>query len=272
MRTKANSVFRSVNVNAPVGGVRPDPTAGNVTEIGSTGRRASDRLNVAILLRVPERRLFGNIMYQWASARSFADSALSLPADSTNPDADWGPSSQDVRHRAHFMLNTPLAFGVRAGVQASYSSALPYTITTGLDDNGDTVFNDRPAGVARNSARGDAQWNVNLRLNRSISLGGLLGGGDGPVSLGGPAGAGPQRAPGGGPGGGRAEGGESGPQFVLAEPSTARYRLDLYVQVFNLFNTSNLNAFVGNQLSPYFGQATSAAPPRRIELGASISF
>lgn len=47
---------------------------------------------------------------------------------------------------------------------------------------------------------------------------------------------------------------------------------DLYVQVFNLFNTVNLNSFVGNQLSPYFGAATSAAAARRIELGASLSF
>jgi hypothetical protein len=54
--------------------------------------------------------------------------------------------------------------------------------------------------------------------------------------------------------------------------SASRYRLDLYVQVFNLFNSVNLNAFVGNQLSPYFGTATSAAPARRIELGASLSF
>ena len=33
------------------------------------------------------------------------------------------------------------------------SSAPPLTIRTGFDDNGDLVFNDRPAGVGRNSAR-----------------------------------------------------------------------------------------------------------------------
>ena len=60
--------------------------------------------------------------------------------------------------------------------------------------------------------------------------------------------------------------------MVTMEASSSRYRLDLYVQVFNLFNATNLNGFVGNLLSPYFGTATSAAPPRRIEIGASISF
>ena len=137
-----------------------------------------------MLLRVPNRRIMGNVMYQFGNSRNFADSALSLPSNSHNPDADWGPAAKDIRHRLFFMVNTPLPQGVRASLQAQYSSAPPYNITTGLDDNGDTVFNDRPAGVGRNSARGASQWNVNLRVNRSFSLGGLLG--DGPVMIGPP--------------------------------------------------------------------------------------
>ena len=34
------------------------------------------------------------------------------------------------------------------------ASATPYNVTTGVDGNGDTVFNDRPLGVERNSERG----------------------------------------------------------------------------------------------------------------------
>jgi hypothetical protein len=271
MITRATDVLRSVNINAPVNGVRPDATAGNITELDSTGERASDRISVAMMLRVPNRRIMGNVMYQYANVRSHADSPLALPADSTNPDADWGPSGMDIRHRVHFMANTPIGKGVRASLQAQFSSAPPYTIITGSDDNGDTVFNDRPAGESRNSARGASQWNVNLRVNRSFSLGGLLGAGDGPVMLGGPPPpptGGAQRAPGGGAGEGH-----GGPvQMVMMDGANARYRLDLYLQVFNLFNTTNLNGFVGNQLSPYFGRPTSAAPARRIELGASLSF
>jgi hypothetical protein len=74
-----------------------------------------------------------------------------------------------------------------------------------------------------------------------------------------------------GPGGGAGEGG-GGPVQMMMDGTSSRYRLDLYVQVSNLLNSTNLNSFVGNQLSPYFGRATSAAPPRRIELGASLSF
>jgi hypothetical protein len=273
MWTRGHDTWRSVNVNAPVDGVRPDPTAGNVTQLESTGRRASDRINAFVLIRYPRiRGLMGNIGYQYANTRNFADSPFALPADSTNPDADWGPSATDIRHRVFFMFNTPLMYGIRASLQGQYSSAPPYSIITGTDDNRDTLFNDRPAGISRNSARGASQWNVNLRLNRSINLGGVLGI-DGPMMLGGPPPPPPpaasmQQGPGVGAGSG-----SGGPvQMVSMDANASRYRLDLYAQVFNLFNTANYNTYVGNMLSPYFGQATSAAPPRRVEIGASLSF
>ena len=268
MMTRATDTLRALNVNAPVNGVRPIADAGNITQIESTGRRDSDRLNVAINLRAPQRRIMGNVMYQWSNSRSFADGPLSLPADSNNPDADWGPSAMDIRHRLFLMFNSPIGMGVRAGLQAQYSSAPPYTITTGTDDNGDTVFNDRPAGVGRNSARGADQWNVNLRVNRSFNLGGVL---SGPMVMGGGGGGGAmnQRAPGGGAGEG---GGPIMREMIMDGSTPSRYRLDIYAQVFNLLNSTNLNQFVGNILSPYFGRATSAAPPRRIEIGASLRF
>jgi hypothetical protein len=272
MLIRGYETLRSVNVNAPLDGVRPDPTAGNVTQIESTGRRASDRITVALLLRQPRvRGLMGNVMYQYTNSRNFADSPLTLPSDSYNPDADWGPSSMDIRHRLFFMLNTPLLQGVRMSMQAQYSSAPPYTITTGIDNNDDTVFNDRPAGIGRNSERGASQWNVNLRLNRSFNLGGVLGG-DGPMMLGGGAPPPPPTNNQQGPGGGAGAGGGGPVQMVMMDGNASRYRLDLYVQAFNVLNTANYNAFVGNQLSPYYGQPTSAAPPRRIEIGASLSF
>ena len=51
-----------------------------------------------------------------------------------------------------------------------------------------------------------------------------------------------------------------------------RYAIELYAQAYNAlnhFNALNLSGVVG---SPFFGQATSAAAPRRVELGARLSF
>ncbi len=273
MWTRGYNMLRSVNVNAAIDGVRPDPLVGNVSELSSTGDRAQDRVTVALNVRVPNRRIFGNVMYQWASTRNHADGALSLPANSSDPDADWGPAAQDVRHRMFLMGNFPLVFGLRAGLNMQASSGRPYTITTGLDGNGDTVFNDRPVGVGRNSARAAVQVNADVRITRSFNLRGLLRGGPEGVPMGGPpmppsGGAAAQRGMGGGPGGG----GGDGPQMVVMDGSNSRYRLDLYANFQNLFNRTNLNAFTGNQLSPYFGVATSAGPARRIELGATVSF
>ncbi len=268
MLTRGYNTLRSVNVNAPVNGVRPEPTAGNITEVQSSGKRAMDRLTVAFNARYMPRRILGMVMYQLGSTRNYADSATTLPSDSTNPDADWGPAAQDVRHRIFFNFNAPIARGVRMGFNMQGASALPYNVITGFDDNGDTVFNDRAPGVTRNSARGAMQWTANMRLNRSIGLGGTR---TGPPNMPLPpppptGGAMAQRVGGGGPGGG------DGPQMVVMEGGNQRYRLDLYLNVQNLFNRTNYNAFIGNQQSEFFGQATSAGPARRVEVGASISF
>jgi hypothetical protein len=274
MWTRGSGTLRSVNVNAPADGVRPDPDAGNISEIQSTGRRASDRLTVGINARHERLRLFTNVMYQLQSSRNYADSATSLPADSINPDADWGPSAQDIRHRLFFMFNAPIWKGIRAGLNMQVASAAPYNVTTGRDDNLDTVFNDRPDGTGRNGARGASTVNATLRLNKSFGFGGPAGGPGGGMPMppgggGASGGALSQRGPGGGRGG---PGGGDGPQMVVREGTNSRYRLDFYAQITNLFNYVNYNTFIGNQLSPFFGTATSAAPARRMELGFSLGF
>lgn len=272
MWTRGSNMLRSINVNAAVNGVRPDPTIGNISEIQSTGKRANDRFTVSMNARYIPRRIMGMVMYQYSNSRNFADSATALPSDNNNPDADWGPAAMDVRHRIFFNFNAPLGNGMRVGLNVQGSSALPYNITTGLDNNGDTVFNDRAPGVGRNSGRGASQWTTNVRFNKSIGLGGLRQGPPNmplpPPQPGGGGGAMNQRVGGGGMGGG---GGE-GPQMVVMEGNNARYRLDLFLNIQNAFNNVNYNAFIGNQLSPFFGTPTSAAAPRRVEVGFSLGF
>ena len=254
MWTRGSHVLRSINVNAPSGGVRPNPSVGNVSEVQSTGERANDRLSVNLNLRAPKRRVTTNVSYQLQSARNSADSATSLPSNSLDPNADWGPWAQEVRHRFVVMFNAPLIFGIRAGINLQALSATPYSITTGRDDNGDTVFNDRPAGVGRNSARGAAQYNGTMRFTRSVALGGV------PAVVAGRSGGAPA---------GRGADLPAGSEDGL---SGGRFRMDGYAQVSNPFNHINYSTFVGNQLSPFFGQANSAGPARRVELGLALTF
>lgn len=249
MWTRSADALRSIDVNAPRQGVRANPSLGNVTEIQSSGRRAGDRLTVTLNLRPKKAPMSATLSYQLQALRNSSDSVTSLPSNSHDPDADWGPSAQDVRHRMAITLNAPLLLGIRTALNLQATSATPYTITTGRDENGDTVFNDRPAGVGRNSERGAAHFNGTLRFTKSLPIGGVPGG----------------------PGGGPSSGGDA-PVGSVEGGRRPHYRLDAYGQLSNPFNHVNHNAFVGNLLSPFFGRATSAGPARRVELGVSVSF
>jgi hypothetical protein len=44
------------------------------------------------------------------------------------------------------------------------------------------------------------------------------------------------------------------------------------VELFNAFNTYNPATIVGNRSSPFFGQAVTALPARRVQLSARFSF
>ena len=186
--------------------MRPFPTLGIVTYVDAIGEAKSQGIDLSMNLNYAPKRIFGAINYRLAKAMNDGDSATSLPMNGSDLAAEWGPARNDVRHRIFGFVSTPLKFGLRTNVNMRYESGAPYNVTTGFDDNGDDVSNDRPAGVGRNSARGEGLLNIDLRLSWQKSIGQPKGGDQGP---GGPGG-GPViiRAPGGGPGGG---GGGRGP-------------------------------------------------------------
>ena len=200
--------------------------------------------------------------YTLAKAKNHANNATSLPADSLNPDSEWGPSSRDVRHRVFSTMNYTFPWGIRVNLTNQYWSAAPYTITTGSDDNRDGLSNDRPAGIGRNSERGASRFATDLRVTRAFSFGGSRVTDGGPPEGGGGFGG---RGGGGfgGFGGGRGGGGGAGNQ---------RFTAELYLRASNLFNRVNFGNFSGNLRSPFFGTATSAADPRRVELGMQFRF
>jgi len=252
--------FRSSNINAPIDGVYPDPLYGLVTELQSTGSSDLDRLMININYANPQRRLFFGGNYQLQRILNYTDSDFSLPADNYDLAAEWGPSSRDARHRFFAMANIGTPKNTRVALFVQGSSALPYNLTTGFDTNGDTVINDRPNGVTRNTRRGAANINVNLRLSKTFAFG--------PQQQ--TTSDGMPRFRGGPPGGGR--GGPGGPGMMMMDGGTNRYKMEFYVQAFNLLNRTNFQNFVGNLTSDYYGNALSAAPARRIEVGINFGF
>ena len=240
--------FRAVNVNAPVNGVRPVPDAGNITELESTGQSDTDRWMLNVNYAKPERRLFLGANYQLARVYNFVDSPFSLPANNYDLAAEWGPSARDTRHRLFSFLSFPLPKKLRGSLMTQAQTASPYTIITGIDNNRDTVLNDRPEGVGRNSARGSATWNMNARLSRSFSFGPARqtdgGPGGGPIRVRGVGG------PGGGPGGGGGGGGGGGPMMMMMDQGTGRYNVEFYAQALNVLNHTNFQNYAGSLRSP----------------------
>ena len=51
-----------------------------------------------------------------------------------------------------------------------------------------------------------------------------------------------------------------------------RYTVELYAQSYNTLNRVNALNVSGVVGSPFFGQPTSAAPPRRVEVGTRFTF
>lgn len=150
--TRGVHFFRSRNINAPLPdtGVRPDPTQGNIYNLESS---ANSRYQ-GFMFRVDRRfsrtfALFTNYTLSWT--KSDADSPQSLPADSYNLRSEWGPAFTDQRHFLFIGGSLTLPHAVRLTPFIQVASGRPFNITTGTDDNRDTVINDRPAGIHRNS-------------------------------------------------------------------------------------------------------------------------
>ncbi|HEX8354232.1 MAG TPA: carboxypeptidase regulatory-like domain-containing protein [Pyrinomonadaceae bacterium] len=247
-------LLRGRNVNAPVPGLgRPDPALGNVTQIESSASSTSNRLMLHLAPGMIKTGFFWSVMYMHSRTLTDTAGALSLPADNFDLRGEWGPAPGDMRHYFSAMVNRRVLFkGLSVGATFSASSATPYNVTTGFDDNGDTVSNDRPAGVGRNSARGAGRWDVSTRVSYGFGFGGkrTSGAPTGPVMI---------RI---GEGGGAS----------LPGGNEQRFNVDLYAQFFNVLNHANLTNFSGVQTSPFFGRATAALPGRRVETGLRFSF
>ncbi len=165
-------LYRTRNINAPLPGtgVRPDPRFLNINQFESTASSRSHNLTVTLQANVSGRFEF---LSQYTLSRSMDDSSgmFSLPADNFDLRDERGRSDFDRRHRFNFAGTFRLPLGFRMGTIASFASGLPFNIKTGRDDNGDTVANDRPPGVGRNTGEGPGFANVDVRLSKKFRMG-----------------------------------------------------------------------------------------------------
>ncbi len=245
--------IRSRNINAPEDGVRPLGSNQNIFQYESTGRVNGNILYVGFN-QSAFKHLTTFAGYIHMDFRSTADSASLFPQSSYTNAGEWARPSWQSTHRAYAGGVVLLPWKMESTFLIGLASGNPYDITTGADNNGDGVFNDRPSSVApgtagaldtrygwlnplaingnlaRNAGTGPAVLTVDWNASRRFTLSGKPGGSDHTRSI------------------------------VVS------------VQATNLTNHLNATNVIGVVNSPLFGTANMASAPRRFEAGLRFQF
>lgn len=243
-------ILRGRNLNAPVDGVRPDPAFANVVSLAQDAETKSHSLNVGLnYTKFQWHRFFFFANYTWMKSETNSTGAFALPANGDDLSTEWGPSGNDIRHHAGLSMSISPIANLSVSLNGRAQSAYPYNITTGRDDNADGVFNDRPAGVTRNSARTSAQWDLGGRISYSWGFGPAAGRSGGGVTV--------------------SSGGSGG---FSGGSGDKRFRIELYLSGQNLLNRANYVGYSGVITSPFFGQPTNVMNPRKVQMGLRFGF
>jgi hypothetical protein len=275
---RGTSLQRGLNLNAPIDGVRPFPEFGNIVEVVSDAGSRSDNVTVffnASLTRpatppapsapgaapapfvppaqrfVDWRRASITTQYTVGRFRNNTDGDFSV-SPTGSLEQDWGTAGGDVRHRVIVQYSTQIVRNMTTSLLLNMSTGAPYTLQTGRDDNGDLIFNDRPAGVARNTERASGQMSLNANFNYGFTFGRAAVNtppGIGITSVGGVITA-----------------------TTIAAPQQGRYRVSFFVQAQNLTNRSNFVGYSGVMTSPFFRIPTNVSNPRRVDMGMNFGF
>jgi hypothetical protein len=289
--------YLSDNINAyeagtynGVTGTRPNGINENLYQFQSGGVYNQNQLMLNYTVRMKRTSLFG--FYQLGFAKSDTSGATYFPSQQTNPGADYGRASFDVRNRFLLGGSVQAPFGISLSPFLVANAGNPFNITTGSDLNGDNQYNDRPSYATASSTdimktslgafdldpsstatripydlgTGPSNWSLNLRISKSIGIGPRVEGGVGGSQGGGPGGGpgGPGGGPGGGGpggGGGLGPGGLSGnggpPRHDQQVPR--RYALNFAVMAHNALNHTSLATPNGVLTSPNFDKSTAIA-------------
>jgi hypothetical protein len=255
---------RGRNLNAPVNGVRPNPAFTNIIEVETDAKQRQHQLNnnVTVSLSRPStavnaprwnlKRTQFQLLYIVGRVRNNTEGAF-VPPSTGNLADDWGPANNDIRQRMNFSVNTTALKNFTVNFNVNAIAAPPYAMRTGFDNNGDLIYNDRPAGVGRNTLRGRGQRTLNMFVNYSLAVGRRPEGPSGGVVV--------------------TRRGEEGLMNVqMSAPDDARYHINFTVQALNLMNHANYTGYIGTLTSSFFGRPTTVNNMRKIEFLMNFQF
>jgi hypothetical protein len=259
---RGEGLLRGLNLNAPIGGVRPLPEFANVIQVVGDGQMRQHVWNFGGQTNFPQElgrtaplwdlkrfNFFTNYTLAWNENN--VDGAFNVPSTG-DLDLEWGTAANHAKHRfnAGFLSRAFRDFAVQVNINGHLGTT--YAEQTGFDDNGDLIFNDRPAGVPRNNLLTDPNWTLSMFTGYSFTFGPTL---HLPPGI--------QFGPG---------SGGTLTVTTVTRPDQGRYRMSLNVFVNNLTNRTNPMGYSGVQTSLFYLQPTRADGARRIQASMNLQF
>jgi outer membrane receptor protein involved in Fe transport len=251
VNSKGRKSMRMVETNPvdPATLKRKDASIGYLRMIESSGYSDYQALLLGLTWRAGARVSAG-ASYTLSSSKTTNESeGTAYFQDDNNPDDAYGYSDFDQRHRLVMNASVLLPGRVQLGALFIARSAMPFNITTGKDNNGNSVTTDRP-----NLADGAKVGTSDMLKASSFTDPGTKAG-----NL-------PRNA-------GR------GPDFCQLDLRVSRrivvskVTTEILAEAFNVLNRANLGTPIGTLTSSLFGKSTSTAgDPRQIQLGVRVEF
>jgi hypothetical protein len=186
------------------------------------------------------------VSYTLAKAIRDVEGFLFLAQDQLNPAAEKGLATNDRRHQLVGRFNWMMPWDIQLAGLLQYRSGQPWNVTTGRDSNLDTEQNDRPDLAVPG---GDPLDRATYFADFTNRVGNL------------------------------ARNYNTGPSFVSLDArlskfvTVQRFRIEAFLEAFNLTNKVNFGTPVGNLRSATFGTSTAIqGNQRQLELGFRLDF
>ena len=127
------------------------PAAGGVRQVNvimNLGVADYDGLQTQFSYR-GNRRMYASVSYTLSKAtNTFEPDGNGIGPNESEisqlGEIERGPSVVDQRHRAVITFNYHFPFDITGGTVSTFASSRPFNATTGIDNNGDGINNDRP--------------------------------------------------------------------------------------------------------------------------------
>jgi len=257
--------IRSRNINAPkieatgspvslteaLSAPRPGQPGENVFQYQATGHLHGRVLFAA--LDQHSYKAFGFFLgYLHFDFKSDTPAGQGFAQSAYSDEGETASSDRQVHDRLFLIGNLSLPRQAQLFLQMDTENGLPYNLTTGTDNNGDGVFNDRPS-YARTP--GPDTYNTRFGLLSADTVNG-----DVPRNLGTM------------PGLFHLDADVSREWTISHRNSDTPKTLRLNVRSTNILNHTNVTSVSSIVTSPTFSQAIAAEPSRRLELGMRLAF